>query len=112
MADINPPPPSAAAQEPLEADVSFVASLQRNVANERRTLQTSRLIARLETASEYQTTQLQPRIPLRGADQGNGSDTSERTSIFSEIMKYREENGRRFHGYKDGNYLLVWSANL
>ncbi|KAE9369972.1 TAM domain methyltransferase [Stipitochalara longipes BDJ] len=37
---------------------------------------------------------------------GDNDDTSERTSIFSEIMKYREENGRRFHGYKDGSYLL------
>jgi hypothetical protein len=43
---------------------------------------------------------------------GVDSDSSERTSIFSEIMRYREENGRRYHGYKDGSYLLVSLGRL
>jgi hypothetical protein len=35
---------------------------------------------------------------------GNASDT---TSLSSSVSKYRFENGRRYHGYKDGSYLLV-----
>jgi len=35
---------------------------------------------------------------------GAASDT---TSLVSSVSKYRFENGRRYHGYKDGSYLLV-----
>lgn len=35
--------------------------------------------------------------------QGGESDT---TSLKSSILRYREENGRTYHAYKDGTYLL------
>ncbi|KAH8772449.1 methyltransferase family protein [Hyaloscypha sp. PMI_1271] len=34
---------------------------------------------------------------------GTASDT---TSLSSSVSKYRYENGRRYHGYKDGSYLI------
>lgn len=37
-----------------------------------------------------------------------GSAFSDTTSLYSDIMKYRFENGRRYHGYKDGEY---WGPN-
>ncbi|RDW56650.1 hypothetical protein BP5796_13115 [Coleophoma crateriformis] len=30
--------------------------------------------------------------------------TSSKASLHSSILKYREENGRTYHGYKDGKY--------
>lgn len=38
-----------------------------------------------------------------GIEIGAGSDT---TSLKSSILRYREENGRTYHAYKDGAYLL------
>ncbi|KAF8855637.1 S-adenosyl-L-methionine-dependent methyltransferase [Acephala macrosclerotiorum] len=35
----------------------------------------------------------------------DGPLASSTTSIGSSILKYREENGRTYHAYKDGNYL-------
>jgi len=41
------------------------------------------------------------------ADSGIGSETaSDRVSISSSILQYRHENGRRYHGFKDGKYVL------
>lgn len=37
-----------------------------------------------------------------------GSAFSDSTSLKSEIMRYRFENGRRYHSYKDGEY---WGPN-
>jgi SAM-dependent methyltransferase len=37
-----------------------------------------------------------------------GSAFSDSTSLYSDIMKYRFENGRRYHSYKDGEY---WGPN-
>jgi len=37
----------------------------------------------------------------------DASDASSRTSLSSGIARYRVENGRRYHAYKSGNYLLV-----
>jgi len=38
---------------------------------------------------------------------GDGADDqSDRTSLSSGITRYRQENGRRYHAYKDGAYLL------
>lgn len=37
-----------------------------------------------------------------------GSAFSDTTSLYSDIMKYRFENGRRYHSYKDGEY---WGPN-
>jgi hypothetical protein len=37
-----------------------------------------------------------------------GSTFSDTTSLYSDIMKYRFENGRRYHSYKDGEY---WGPN-
>lgn len=37
-----------------------------------------------------------------------GSVYSDSTSLYSEVMRYRFENGRRYHGYKDGEY---WGPN-
>ncbi|CZS88133.1 related to TAM domain methyltransferase [Rhynchosporium graminicola] len=34
------------------------------------------------------------------------SEASSRTSLSSGIKRYRVENGRRYHAYKEGNYLL------
>jgi SAM-dependent methyltransferase len=34
------------------------------------------------------------------------SAASSRTSLTSGITKYREENGRRYHAYRDGKYLM------
>ncbi|KAG9232192.1 putative methyltransferase [Amylocarpus encephaloides] len=42
-------------------------------------------------------------------DSAFGDDESERdsrTSLTSGITKYREENGRRYHAYRDGKYLI------
>ncbi|KAI1073112.1 hypothetical protein LB507_008976 [Fusarium sp. FIESC RH6] len=39
-------------------------------------------------------------------DSSLGSETSSTTSITSSILKYRQENGRTFHAYKDGQYLM------
>ncbi|KAH6712790.1 putative methyltransferase [Leptodontidium sp. MPI-SDFR-AT-0119] len=42
-------------------------------------------------------------------DSAFGDDTSEassRTSLSSGIARYRTENGRRYHAYKEGNYLF------
>jgi SAM-dependent methyltransferase len=41
-------------------------------------------------------------------DSALGSDTSSHrsTSVTSSIYNYRYENGRRYHGYRDGKYLL------
>ncbi|PVH89233.1 S-adenosyl-L-methionine-dependent methyltransferase [Cadophora sp. DSE1049] len=36
----------------------------------------------------------------------DASDASSRTSLSSGIARYRIENGRRYHAYKEGNYLL------
>jgi SAM-dependent methyltransferase len=36
---------------------------------------------------------------------GSGNPASSTTSINSSIMKYREENGRTYHAYKEGTYL-------
>jgi hypothetical protein len=35
----------------------------------------------------------------------NGTIDNSTTSIGSSILKYREENGRTYHAYKDGIYL-------
>ncbi|KAH6876419.1 S-adenosyl-L-methionine-dependent methyltransferase, partial [Thelonectria olida] len=41
------------------------------------------------------------------ADSSLGDDNASSTaSISSSILKYREENGRTYHAYKDGKYLL------
>ena len=37
-----------------------------------------------------------------------GSTFSDTTSLYSDIMKYRFENGRRYYSYKDGEY---WGPN-
>ncbi len=36
---------------------------------------------------------------------GEEDDRNSTASISSSIMKYREENGRTYHAYKDGKYL-------
>lgn len=38
----------------------------------------------------------------------NDSLASETTSVHSSIYRYRYENGRRYHAYKDGEY---WGPN-
>ena len=35
-----------------------------------------------------------------------GSETSSTASISSSILKYRHENGRTYHAYKDGKYVM------
>ncbi|KAM0494935.1 hypothetical protein ACHAP8_008313 [Fusarium lateritium] len=41
------------------------------------------------------------------ADSALGDDTgSDTTSLKSSILRYREENGRTYHAYKDGAYSL------
>nr|CEG04995.1 unnamed protein product [Fusarium clavum] len=41
------------------------------------------------------------------ADSALGDDTgSDSTSLRSSILRYREENGRTYHAYKDGAYAL------
>lgn len=43
------------------------------------------------------------------SSQSSGYGISDDTkSIESSVLKYREENGRRYHGYKDGSY---WQPN-
>jgi SAM-dependent methyltransferase len=37
-----------------------------------------------------------------------GSAFSDTTSLYSDIVRYRVEHGRRYHGYKDGSY---WGPN-
>lgn len=37
---------------------------------------------------------------------GPGSPTSSTTTLSSSILKYRTENGRRYHAYKAGRYLF------
>jgi len=37
---------------------------------------------------------------------GAPSVNSATTSVTSSIMKYRMENGRRYHAYKEGKYVL------
>ncbi|KAF9872753.1 hypothetical protein CkaCkLH20_09616 [Colletotrichum karsti] len=37
---------------------------------------------------------------------GVGSVASSSTSVTSSIMRFREENGRTYHGYKDGKYMM------
>lgn len=45
--------------------------------------------------------------PDEGDDLGFGEDVeSDTTSIKSSILRYREENGRTYHRYKDGAYAL------
>ncbi|KAF9773096.1 hypothetical protein IL306_009139 [Fusarium sp. DS 682] len=40
---------------------------------------------------------------LEVASAEEGSSTS---SLTSSILKYRQENGRTYHGYKDGQYVM------
>jgi hypothetical protein len=90
----------------LVADVSPRGSFKGEKAYGNRTQRTSRLIAHLVTMSKYRESIERMSQEYEKADRID-SDMSERTSIFSEVMRYREENGRRYHGYKDGSYLLV-----
>jgi SAM-dependent methyltransferase len=43
---------------------------------------------------------------LSDADSAFGDDASSLASLESWVQKYRMENGRRFHSFKDGAYLL------
>jgi hypothetical protein len=43
---------------------------------------------------------------MTGANEISGA-ASDTTSLSSSVSKYRYENGRRYHGYKDGLYLSV-----
>lgn len=44
---------------------------------------------------------------LRDNDSAYGAELSEYTaSLTSSVLNYRRENGRRYHGYRDGTYLL------
>ncbi|KAE9367287.1 S-adenosyl-L-methionine-dependent methyltransferase [Stipitochalara longipes BDJ] len=52
-------------------------------------------------------------LPLEASDDINDNDSAiapedidSTASIGSSILKYREENGRTYHAYKDGKYLL------
>lgn len=44
-------------------------------------------------------------VVLTCSNQTGGSDT---TSLKSSIMKYRKENGRTYHAYKDGSMLFFF----
>ncbi|KKA28231.1 hypothetical protein TD95_002417 [Thielaviopsis punctulata] len=44
-----------------------------------------------------------PSLPESGFVSENGSST---TSLMSSIMRYRQENGRTYHAYKDGKYVV------
>lgn len=56
-------------------------------------------------------------VPLEAEDDGYDSaidtslPTSSTASISSSIMKYRQENGRTYHAYKDGKYFLPNDEN-
>ncbi|KAF6831314.1 methyltransferase domain-containing protein [Colletotrichum plurivorum] len=40
------------------------------------------------------------------SDSSLGTDQSSTVSLRSSVMRYREENGRTYHAYKDGAYLM------
>ncbi|KAL1963049.1 hypothetical protein VTN77DRAFT_8797 [Rasamsonia byssochlamydoides] len=45
--------------------------------------------------------------PVTGNDSSYGDEISAYTaSLTSSVLDYRHENGRRYHGYRDGSYLL------
>ena len=54
-----------------------------------------------------ETGQIEPEAPGSDADSGLGEDAASSTaSVASSVLNYQYENGRRYHGFRQGTYLL------
>lgn len=45
-------------------------------------------------------------LPSPTADSAVGSSATSATSLLSEVKDYKYENGRRYHSYREGQYVL------
>ena len=54
-----------------------------------------------------ETGHIEPEAPGSDADSGLGEDAASSTaSVASSVLNYQYENGRRYHGFRQGTYLL------
>ncbi|KAL1966607.1 hypothetical protein VTN77DRAFT_4018 [Rasamsonia byssochlamydoides] len=57
--------------------------------------------------ADGQTQAIEVDVQATDNDSTYGNELSAYTaSVTSSVLNYRQENGRRYHGYRDGNYLL------
>ncbi|KAK4164023.1 S-adenosyl-L-methionine-dependent methyltransferase [Cladorrhinum sp. PSN259] len=59
------------------------------------------------TEHELSTTAvIEPDVDLQEIQEKEEDGVSDTTSLMSSILQYRHENGRTYHAYKDGSYVL------